>query len=292
MERSIAARAKSSSCLSTANSARRIQSAAFSSFSFCFLSRRCWSARASATCVLTCRSWFCMSMMTCFSIFSGSSALSMRSLRLARTNVETRSSSAIGGSFRTGYRLSAVAIGRRLQNDSKADSRQLGVKLLSPQVDSIRGPLRGLRWFVAQLSYFAKQISQVHTGQGLKECGNLCGHFGDVGSDFVHSSGSVVPGGDHSDPIHVRQRSGQRSDNVRHGGEQLVNDCGLVIFLERLGLHVHSLGFRLTFLKDNFGLGFALRPNGGCMAFGFGGKALLLCRSESFDALPLDLGTF
>src|SRR5713101_5619050 len=50
---------------------------------------------AIATWVLTCKSWFCMSRMTCLIIFSGSSALSMRSLRLARTKVETRSSNAI-----------------------------------------------------------------------------------------------------------------------------------------------------------------------------------------------------
>src|SRR5258707_4053277 len=50
---------------------------------------------AMATCVFTCRSWLCMSRMTCLIIFSGSSALSIRSLRLARTRVETRSSNAI-----------------------------------------------------------------------------------------------------------------------------------------------------------------------------------------------------
>src|SRR5271157_60988 len=50
---------------------------------------------AIATCVFTCRSWFCMSRITCLIIFSGSSALSIRSLRFARTNVETRSSNAI-----------------------------------------------------------------------------------------------------------------------------------------------------------------------------------------------------
>ena len=37
-----------------------------------------------------------MSRMTCLIIFSGSSALSIRSFRLARTNVETRSSNAMG----------------------------------------------------------------------------------------------------------------------------------------------------------------------------------------------------
>src|SRR5208282_5521224 len=63
------------------------------------LSSRCWSAMAMATCVLTCKSWLFMSRMTCLIIFSGSSALSIKSLRLARTKVETRSSNAIRGSF-------------------------------------------------------------------------------------------------------------------------------------------------------------------------------------------------
>src|SRR5271170_691883 len=54
---------------------------------------------AIATCVLTCKSWLCMSRMTCLIIFSGSSALSIRSFRFARTKVETRSSNAIRGSF-------------------------------------------------------------------------------------------------------------------------------------------------------------------------------------------------
>src|ERR1700752_3822083 len=40
-----------------------------------------------------------MSRFTCLIIFSGSSALSIRSLRLARTNVETRSSNAMANSF-------------------------------------------------------------------------------------------------------------------------------------------------------------------------------------------------
>src|SRR5580704_1651903 len=40
-----------------------------------------------------------MSRITCLIIFSGSSALSIRSLRLARTNVETRSSNAMMDSF-------------------------------------------------------------------------------------------------------------------------------------------------------------------------------------------------
>src|ERR1700693_3689783 len=40
-----------------------------------------------------------MSRITCLIIFSGSSALSIKSLRVARTNVETRSSNAMTDSF-------------------------------------------------------------------------------------------------------------------------------------------------------------------------------------------------
>src|SRR5580658_2090848 len=95
IDRSSAARAKSSWLLSTASSAFRTHSAAASSFSFCFLINRCWSARAIATCVLTCKSWFCMSRITCLIIFSGSSALSIKSFRFARISVATRSKSAM-----------------------------------------------------------------------------------------------------------------------------------------------------------------------------------------------------
>src|SRR6266568_8910459 len=62
---------------------------------------------AIATCVFTCKSWFCMSRMTCLIIFSGCSARSIRSLRLARTKVDTRSSNAIGDSFHDHVRTAA-----------------------------------------------------------------------------------------------------------------------------------------------------------------------------------------
>src|SRR5215469_12980458 len=50
---------------------------------------------AIATWVFTCNNWFSMSRMTCLIITSGCSALSIKSFRLARINVDTRSSSAI-----------------------------------------------------------------------------------------------------------------------------------------------------------------------------------------------------
>src|SRR5271156_5202415 len=73
---------------------------------------------AIATCVFTCSNWFSISRTSCFSIFSGSSALSTRSLRLARRRVVTRSMSAIAfilswhaaGSRSTGRRVVGVAV--------------------------------------------------------------------------------------------------------------------------------------------------------------------------------------
>src|SRR5215813_10022555 len=52
-----------------------------------------------ATCVLTCKYWFSISRITCLIIFSGSSARSIMSLRLARISVPTLSKSPISFSF-------------------------------------------------------------------------------------------------------------------------------------------------------------------------------------------------
>src|SRR5215471_2822571 len=67
---------------------------------------------AIATWDFTCNNWFSMSRMTCLIITSGCSALSIKSFRLARIKVDTRSSSAIvppnelfARSFRTGADL-------------------------------------------------------------------------------------------------------------------------------------------------------------------------------------------
>src|SRR5882724_3064349 len=46
-----------------------------------------------ATCVFTCKYWFSISRITCLIIFSGSSARSIMSFRLARIRVPTRSKS-------------------------------------------------------------------------------------------------------------------------------------------------------------------------------------------------------
>src|SRR5216683_1702467 len=93
LQRSSAARAKSSWLLSTAISALCIQSFPESSFSRHFFSSMCWSAMETATCVLTWRYWFSMSRITCLIIFSGSSARSTMSLIFARISVPTRSKS-------------------------------------------------------------------------------------------------------------------------------------------------------------------------------------------------------
>src|SRR5579862_689293 len=76
---------------------------------------------AMATCVLTCRNWFCMSRITCLIIFSGCSALSIRSFRFARTNVETRSSNAMMDSLFLTGQISFVFLGD-LDADGEADA--------------------------------------------------------------------------------------------------------------------------------------------------------------------------
>ena len=79
----------------------------------------------------------------------------------------------------------------------------------------------------------------------------------------------AVAGGDDRDLVDVGQRRGQRAHDFRHAGDQLVDDRRLVVFLVRLGLHVHRLGFGFALLEDDLGFGFALRADRGGAAFGF-----------------------
>src|ERR1041384_2451651 len=80
---------------------------------------------AMATCVFTCSSWFSMSRMTCLIIFSGCSALSIRSLRFARTKVETRSSNAMMDSFLFRSKLLVVLM-RIFARHGRADGDSAG----------------------------------------------------------------------------------------------------------------------------------------------------------------------
>src|SRR5579871_4779317 len=110
-----------------------------------------------------------MSMITCLIIFSGSSALSTRSLRFARTKVETRSKSAISTSL---------------------DSRCL----------RITAPIR-LRRFVADGPDLAQQIRHLHARKGLEQRRNLRRHFGDIAGDFVQAGGIAIPRGNNRDLV-------------------------------------------------------------------------------------------
>src|ERR1700691_281575 len=110
---------------------------------------------AMATCVLTCSNWFCMSRITCLIIFSGSSALSIRSFRFARTSLDTRSSSAIMFLLR------------------KLDCRSLGFVL---------GRL-GL--LLPDLFHLGEQLGHLHAGEGFKQRGNLGGHSRHISGDLV-----------------------------------------------------------------------------------------------------------
>src|SRR5580658_2901466 len=102
---------------------------------------------AMATCVFTCNSWFCISRITCLIIFSGSSALSIRSLRFARTRVDTRSNSA-----------TIVLLSKFIQTDRPGGlSYQLHCRAL--------GLVGGRRGLVPDLSHLREQLGHLHAGK-------------------------------------------------------------------------------------------------------------------------------
>src|SRR5262245_60760364 len=218
MERSRAARARSSCFLSTANSALRIHSASLSAFSFCFFSSTCWSAMAMATWVFTCMSWFRISRVTCLIIFSGSSARSIRSFRLARINVDTLSNKAI----QTSYLL----------------------------VKSLLGLFVRLGRLVSNHLHLGKQLRELHSGKRLEQCGDLRGHSGHVARDLVHARGTAVARGHDRDLVDVGKRGSERLDDLGHVADELVDDRRLVVFLVGFGLHIHSLCFGFALLEN------------------------------------------
>ena len=79
----------------------------------------------------------------------------------------------------------------------------------------------------------------------------------------------------------LRQRRGQRPHDLRHAGDQLVDDRRLVELLVGLGLHVHRLGFGFALLEDDLGFGFALRADRGRAAFRFRSSAADFSASAS-----------
>src|SRR5579862_6192165 len=269
MARSSAARARSSCFLSTAISALRVHSAFFSSLSWCFFSSTCWSAMAMATCVFTCSSWFCMSRITCLIIFSGSSALSIRSLRFALTNVDTRSKSAM------------IFLLSWKPRPWRAGFRSL----------SCRSPVlaRGRNGFVPNLPYLREKLGHLHSRKRFKQRRDLRRHRGHVSRDLVHAGCVSIAGRNDGDLVHVGQRRGQRPYHFGQARDELIDNRGLVVFLVSLGLHVHGLGFGLAFLEDDFGFRLALRADGGGLAVGFHGQLRFLGFGQCLDAFALHL---
>ena len=53
------------------------------------------------------------------------------------------------------------------------------------------------------------------------------------------------------------QRRRERAHDLGQAGDQLVDDGGLVVLLERLGLDVHGPGFGVAFLEDDVRFGVA-----------------------------------
>src|SRR5438477_11939316 len=153
-----------------------------------------------------------------------------------------------------------------------------------------RQSIRGLRALVTNRSDLGKQLAHAHARKRFKERRHLRRHLGDVAGDLVHSGRIAVPGRNNGDLVDIGQWTCERFDHFRHVGEQLVNNRRLVVLLVRLGFHVHRLGFGFAFFEDDFGFGFALLPNGGSMAFGFGHETLFFCRRQGLDPLTLDLG--
>src|SRR5918996_5844371 len=251
MERSRAGRARSSCFLSTANSALRIHSASLSEFSFCFFSNTCWSAIAMATWVFTCMSWFCISRITCLIIFSGSSALSIRSFRLARISVDTLSNKAIKPPIYWFGRLGLFArFGR----------------------------------FVSDQSNLGKQLGELHSGERFEQRWNLRRHLRHVTGNLVHAGGIAVARRHHRDLVDISKRGSERLDNLRHVADELVDDCGLIVLLVRFRLDVHRLGFGLALLENDVGFRFPGRASGSSLAIGLDDQFLFLSLRQRFDS--------
>src|SRR5437016_2424308 len=99
-----------------------------------------------------------MSRITCLIMVSGFSALSMRSLRLARISVETRSKSAMVCSF-----------------------------LYCPLLRRAFGFVVRLGRLIANQSHFREQVAQGHTRERFEKCGNLRRHLRYVSCNLVEA---------------------------------------------------------------------------------------------------------
>src|SRR5262252_1320237 len=149
---------------------------------------------------------------------------------------------------------------------------------------------RRLRRLVADEPDLAEQIGDLHAAERFKQCRNLGGDFRNVTGELVGAGGVPVAGGDNGDLVDLAERLAKRANYVGETAEELVDDCGLVVLLEGLGLDIHRAGFGVALLEDDFGLGFALSADRGGLPFGFGHQALTLGVGKGLDTLALDFG--
>src|ERR1019366_9502815 len=145
-----------------------------------------------ATCVFTCMNWFSMSRMTCFNIFSGFSARSTRSLRLARTSVATRSSNALTNSFSEVVRSEHSAISTQHSVNSCVPPKRRTYLLTCPCSLGFAVPfawrqfVRPIR-FVAERPYLAQQLRHLHARKRLEHCRHFFRHLRNVPGDLVQT---------------------------------------------------------------------------------------------------------
>src|SRR6516165_8353861 len=153
------------------------------------------------------------------------------------------------------------------------------------------GWLRLRSWrLIADEPHLAEQIGNPHAAEGFEERGNLRSDLGDVAGELVGSRGVAIAGGNDGDLVDFAERLAEGTDHIRETGEELVDDGGLVVFLEGFRLDVHRTGLGVALLEDDFGFGFTLRADRGGLALGFGHEALTFGVGKRLYALALDFG--
>src|ERR1700730_6559832 len=271
-----------------------------------------------------------MSRMTCLIIFSGSSARSIMSLRLARIKVLTRSKSPIvvlpslhensaklkqrTATGEHGMDLHPCQAGQREghQNCSPEYERARLLHCQTHDLPSAERSAEGRRWscaggmrlcltgtglfrlqtFVADQADFAEQLRHLHATERFEERGHLGCDFGDVTGDLVSAGCIAIACGHDGDFVHLTEGLAECADNFRQGGYEFVHDRGLVVFLKSLCFDVHRARFGLALLEDDLGFGFTLSPDRRCAAFGFADHALAFGGGDGFNALTFDFGAF
>src|SRR6266550_5675040 len=171
----------------------------------------------------------------------------------------------------------------RSGGNSRPPGRKQSLRLLDRRLRRLR-----LRRLVADQPHFAEQLRHLHSRERFEERRYLRGNLGDVPGQFVSAGGIAIACGNDGHLVHLTERLGESAHHFRQSRDEFVEHGGLVVFLEGLGLDVHSLGFSFALLEDDFRFGFALRTNRRGAAFRLAHQALAFGVGQRFDALPLD----